>query len=322
MECAAPTRPASPRRAHRGSARPDTWRAARPSAWRSPCAPNSASSARSACACCPEACTPPAKRCSTSELAGARLPELTVAAAAAAAAAASGVVVCSALGRRASLVVGARLLAATARAGATAAAQVPSLRVLDAKLAGTMIAVGSPPLDAKGLHAAQLGPGLSPCGQRLWRRGGDDLCDGAAGYGYRCDRDAGAPLLGCGFDACCGCCGCGCGCGCGLCCGCGACCGCCCEACYGCGCCGYGCGCRPCCGCFGGACFGCGCDPWQGCDACGSCTHQGCGCAAPAVGSACAEGPHWREPCLPAAVHPRNRASQRGASSALERGEK
>ena len=84
MECAAPTRPASPRRAHRGSAPPGIWRAARPSAWRSPCAPNSASSARSACACCPEACTPPAKRCSTSELAGARLPELTVAAAAAA----------------------------------------------------------------------------------------------------------------------------------------------------------------------------------------------------------------------------------------------
>eukprot|EP00964_Phaeocystis_antarctica_P048424 scaffold28030_cov72-Phaeocystis_antarctica.AAC.13 len=58
----APHRPAPPRRAHRGSAPPGIWRAARPSAWRSPCAPSSASSAQAACACCPEACRPPAKR--------------------------------------------------------------------------------------------------------------------------------------------------------------------------------------------------------------------------------------------------------------------
>ena len=115
--------------------------------------------------------------------------------------------------------------------------------------------MGPPPTNAEWLHAVQLGRGLWPCGQRL-RRGGD-LCDGAAGYGYRCDRGAGAPLLGCGCDACCGC-----GCGCGVC---------------------FGFGCDAWLGC------GCGCDAWLGC------AHQGCGCAAPAVCSGCAEGP--RAPC-------------------------
>jgi hypothetical protein len=115
--------------------------------------------------------------------------------------------------------------------------------------------VGPPPTDAKWLHAVELGRGLWLWGQRLQRRG--DLCDGAAGYGYRCDRGAGAPLLGCGCDACFG---------------------------FGFG---FGCG----CGCGCGVCFGCGCGAWLGCGACEGCAHQGCGCAAPAVGSGYVEGP-------------------------------